>query len=142
MYYTNMDPRTQQNRPDAELRLWTAIEAIHRDIAADRLKLGKLFLQLRFLYSERSAGVRLSSGPGTFEYEIKKRGFRPNRVREWITDYEVSAGLRSTDDSTSHKRAARRRRTTTSAEYQRGFNDGCLRTKGSEQDSHWAAFAK
>jgi hypothetical protein len=82
---------TQPNRPDAELRLWNDIEALHKRLTTDRLELGKLFLQLRHLYSERSAGLRLSSGPGSFEYEIKERGFKPNRVREWVNDYEVSA---------------------------------------------------
>lgn len=105
---------------DAEVRLWKEIEVASKSFDGDRLQLGKLFYQLRCLYSERSnlAAGRLTSGHGVFQAEIVKRGFRPNRVREWIVDYEVEAGLRSPSESTSARRKARRSR---SEEYQRGY---------------------
>ena len=106
---------------DPTVRLWTAVERAHEDLAANRRELGKLFFQLKNLYSERanSADRRLTSGHGVFQIEIKKRGYKPNRVREWICDYEVEIGLRPPAESTAAKRKARR--VILSAEYKRGY---------------------
>src|SRR5258708_40013161 len=94
---------------DAGKRLWAEILAVHKSFAADKLQLGKLFCELRNLYSERnSGGGRLTYGHGTFEPEIKARGFSPRRVREWINDHEVATGLRRPTESESAKRGARR----------------------------------
>ena len=38
--------------PDAEIRLWTDIELLSKTHQANRLKLGRLFFELRNLYSE------------------------------------------------------------------------------------------
>ena len=106
--------------PDAAARLWTSIELAHQNFAANRRELGKLFFQLRNLYSERanSAARRLSPGHGVFQAEIKRHGYRPNRVREWVNDHEVEIGLRPPAESTAAKRKARRE---PSAEYSRGY---------------------
>ena len=106
---------------DAATRLWTAVERAHEDFVVNRRELGTLFYQLRNLYSERanSAARRLTSGHGVFQMEIKKRGYKPNRVREWICDHEVEVGLRSPAESTAAKRKARR--VNSSAEYERGY---------------------
>jgi hypothetical protein len=109
---------------DAEKRLWSHIECVYKDHESDRLKLGHLFLDLRLLYSERanSGGHRRTSGGhGEFERQIKARGFAPRTVRGWITDYEVSAGLRPPGEATAAKRKARRDNT---KEYERGYRDG------------------
>jgi hypothetical protein len=116
-------PATPDLKPehDAATRLWTAVERAHEDLVVNRRKLGKLFYQLKNLYSERanSAARRLTSGHGVFQIEIKKRGYRPNRVREWICDYEVEVGLRPPAESTAAKRNARR--VNSSASYERGY---------------------
>jgi hypothetical protein len=117
-------PVTPDLRPehDAAVRLWTAVERAHEHFAANRRELGKLFFQLKNLYSERannSAARRLTSGHGVFQIEIKKRGYKPNRVREWICDYEVEVGLRPPAEATAAKRKARR--VNSSAEYGRGY---------------------
>jgi hypothetical protein len=94
---------------DAAKRLWAAVERAHTNFAANRRELGKLFFELRNLYSDRnSGGGRLSSGHGTFQGECQKRGYQPRRVREWVNDHEVELGLRKPADSTAAKRAARR----------------------------------
>jgi hypothetical protein len=120
---TAMTDRLDRNmcKHDAATRLWTAVERAHGDFEVNRRALGKLFFQLKNLYSERanSAARRLTSGHGIFQAEIKKRGFKPNRVREWICDYEVEAGLRPPAESTAAKRKARR--VNSSAEYERGY---------------------
>jgi len=106
---------------DAGARLWALIEVAHKNFAACRRELGKLFYELRNLYSERGTsqpGGRLTSGHGTFQAEIIKRGFKPNRVREWIVDYEVAIGLRRPAEATSAKRKARHQPST---EYSRGY---------------------
>jgi hypothetical protein len=115
--------REQNRTPDAATRLWTAVEAAHKNFTANRRELGKLFFELKNLYSERgnSAAGRLSSGHGVFESEIKLRGYKPNRVREMIVDYEVEEKLRPPTDSTREKRKARR---SNSDEYQRGYEAG------------------
>lgn len=143
---------SQKTTPDAATRLWSEIEAVNADLALNRHLVGRLFLQLRNLYSERARSEppgRLSSGHGTFEVEIKKRGFRPNRVREWIRDYEVAEGMRPASESTTAKRKARR---DSSAEYRRGYREGqgvrsvwdemfgTAEAKSSGSD--WASFAK
>ena len=97
--------------PDAAKRLWAAVETAHAELVGNRRQLGKLFFELRNLYSERGQtqpGGRLSSGHGTFQAEIKTRGYKPNRVREWVNDHEVELGLRRPAESTAAKRAARR----------------------------------
>lgn len=113
--------------PDAAQRLWTAIEFVHRDLQQDRRELGKLFLQLKHLYSDRnSGGVRLTSGHGTFQQEIVKRGYKPRSVREWISDYEaLSARYQGDTTSTSsEKRKARRQREPRQSKtYYQGFSD-------------------
>jgi|SRR5579872_159940 len=142
---------TDTDKPDAAARLWAEIEAAHRDLAANRLKIGKLFFELKNLYSERSrSAARRLSGKGVFEREIKKRGFKPNRVREMICDYEVNAGLRPATESTAAKREARRIRG--SDEYARGFRAGQKNPfgvfgehdifVGSAQSDSWSEFAK
>lgn len=89
---------------DAATRIWSEIEAVHRAFDFDRAQLGKLFWQLRNLHSDRnSGGSRLTCGHGTFEQEIRKRGFVPRRVREWIVDHEVAIGLRLPSGSTASK---------------------------------------
>lgn len=91
---------------DAEMRLWTEIEALNTRIALDRVALGRRFAELKTLYSERnSGGRRLTSGHGTFEFEIKARGYKPRTVREWIADYEASL---TGGQSASAKRKTRR----------------------------------
>ena len=110
-----------QPEHDAATRLWTAVERAHEGLAVRRHELGKLFFQLKNLYSERAnlAVRRLTSGHGVFQAEIEKRGYKPNRVREWICDYEVEAGLRPPAESTAAKRKARR--VNPSAAYERGY---------------------
>jgi hypothetical protein len=129
-----VDSVKQNPSPDAANRLWAAIEQAHNDLAANRCQLGKLFFALRNIYSERSnsASRRLSSGHGVFQAEILKRGYKPNRVREWVNDYEVVLGLRKPSESTSAKRKARRNRESLGSAYDRGyeaasyrFNVGC-----------------
>lgn len=125
---------------DAEKRLWTDIERTRKSFDCDRLRLGKLFYQLRNLYSERgdTAARRLSSGHGVFQAEIVKRGFKPNRVREMINDWEVSEGLRAATESTAAKRKARR---SNSAEYQRGYHDAIRSTHAALDDDPVTRFA-
>jgi hypothetical protein len=94
---------------DAEKRLWGEIEALHDGYMANRLELGKRFLQLQLLYSERSNyGGRRLSGKGVFEEAIKARGFKPRTVRGWINDY--LADRDGSRISEREKRAARRRK--------------------------------
>jgi hypothetical protein len=106
---------------DAAARLWASIELVHKNLAANVRELGKLFYELRNLYSERanSAARRLSSGHGVFQAEIKRRGYKPNRVREWVNDHEVEIGLRPPAESTAAKRKARR--PPSRAEFDRGY---------------------
>jgi len=100
---------------DAAARLWAEIEDVHEKFSFDKRRLGRLFFELRTLYSERnSGGKRLTSGHGTFQKEIEKRGFSPRRVREWVNDHEVATGLRPPAESEAskadrrwHHRAAR-----------------------------------
>src|ERR1700726_3056569 len=102
---------TQNNpTPDAMRRLWEDFTSASRDLTVNRLAVGKLGRDLRLLYSERSnsADRRRSSGHGSFERELKDRGFKPNRIREMIVDYERSIGLRPPGESTAAKRKARR----------------------------------
>lgn len=125
---------------DASERLWAEIERVSQDFHANRLRLGRLFLDLRNLYSERnSGGRRLNLGHGTFEEEIRKRGFNPRRVREWIIDFEVSVRLRSPSESTAAKRKARR---SNSAEYQRGYHDAIRQTHASLDNDPLVRFAQ
>lgn len=106
---TTQERATTECAPDAALRIWSEIEAVHRAFDSDRAQLGKLFWQLRALYSERanSGGSRLTSGRGSFEREIRKRGFVPRRVREWVNDHEITIGLRPPAESTATKSHAR-----------------------------------
>ncbi len=93
---------------DAEQRLWNEIEKLHDSHRAATFLLGKKFLELKNLYSERanSGGHRLSSGKGVFEKELKARGFKPRTVRGWINDFvAISTGEGQTEAA---KRAARR----------------------------------
>lgn len=126
---------------DAEQRLWADVDRVRESFDCDRLQLGKLFCELRNLYSERanSAARRLSSGHGIFQAEIVKRGFKPNRVREMIRDFEVSTGLRPTTESTAAKRKARR---SNSAEYKRGYHDAIRSTHAALDDDPIISFAK
>jgi hypothetical protein len=117
--------------PDAASRLWAQIERLdgtsdERTVRA--AELGKLFYQLRALYSQRanSAARRPTSGHGVFQAEILKRGYKPNRVREWVNDYEVQTGIRPASESTAAKRKARRQHEPrnsgqASADYDRGY---------------------
>jgi len=107
--------------PDAAARLWASIERAQKNFSGHQRELGRLFYELRNLYSERanSAARRLASGHGVFQAEIIKRRYKPNRVREWIVDYEVSIGLRPPAESTAAKRKARR--PYSRAEFDRGY---------------------
>jgi hypothetical protein len=70
-------------------KIWAEVEALTPGSVANRLALGQRFHDLRAKYSDRNfGGHRLTSGHGTFEEEIRKRGYRPRSVREWISDYE------------------------------------------------------
>ena len=130
----------EQPQHDAEKRLWQDIERVHKTFGADQRELGKLFYALRNLYSERSHSTdrRPSSGHGVFTSEIKRRGFKRNRVNEWINDFEVEAGLRKPCESTAAKRKARR--ASTSEAYDQGYQ-AALRTAPSKDDpvSHFAS---
>ena len=77
---------------DAANRLWTSARKIYDRTEVDRALLGKVFYDLRNLYSERAtpAASRRSSGHGTFEAEVKKRKYDPRRVRELVADYEAT----------------------------------------------------
>jgi hypothetical protein len=101
----------QQNSPtpDAGKRLWESFELAHHDLEHDRLAVGRLGMELRNMYSERSnsADRRRSSGHGSFEAELRKRGYKPNRIREAIRDYRVSIGELPQSESTAAKRKAR-----------------------------------
>jgi hypothetical protein len=107
--------------PDAAARIWASIERANKDFTTHRRELGRLFFELKNLYSERanSAARRLSSGHGVFQAEIKRRGYKPNRVREWVNDHEVEIGLRPPAESTAAKRKARR--PPSRAEFDRGY---------------------
>jgi hypothetical protein len=130
---------------DAGARLWASIELAHKNFAVNQRELGKLFVDLKNLYSERGTsqpGGRLTSGHGTFQAEIIKRGYKPNRVREWVVDYEVAIGLRLPAESTAAKRKARR--PPSRAEFNRGYqaamNDFPTAAAGeSDPVSHFAA---
>jgi len=114
-----MVSQEQNGTHDAAVRLWNEITVAHADFAKNKAKLGRLFFELRNLYSERnSGGRRLTSGHGQFEEEIKKRGFKPRRVREWVNDHEVAIGLRPPTESTAAKRKARR---VHSGDHERGY---------------------
>jgi len=132
--------REEQHRAhDAEKRILGDIERVRRNHQANRRELGRLFRDLQNLYSERnSGGMRLTSGHGQFEQKIKELGFNPRRVREWICDFEVEAGLRPPTESTASKR--RTRRANSSAEFNRGYQ-AALRMNDASQDpvSHFAS---
>jgi hypothetical protein len=117
-----VDKTNQNPTPaiDAELRIWHAIDVAALSLSKNRLLLGKLFLHLKSLYSERSADKRLTSGHGSFEFETKARGFKTRTVREWIFDFEAD---RDGKPSTSAGKKARRQqaRHLNSAEYERGY---------------------
>jgi hypothetical protein len=99
----------RESTSDASDRLWKSLELVSQDLTHDRLTMGRVGLELRNLYSERSnsAGRRRSSGHGSFEAELRKRGYKPNRIREAIRDYRVSIGELPQSESTKAKRAAR-----------------------------------
>jgi hypothetical protein len=93
---------------DAETRLWSQIAEWRERLFANHCELGRLFSDLRRLYSERgnSGDSRRSSfRHGTFEREVKERGYSSRRVREWISDYEAATTGNPTNAS---KRKARR----------------------------------
>jgi len=57
--------------------LWAEVEALTSGTVANRLALGQRFHELRSKYSDRNfGGHRLTSGHGSFEEEIRKRGYR------------------------------------------------------------------
>ena len=63
--------------------LWAEVEALTSGTGANRLALGQRFHELRSKYSDRNfGGHRLTSGHGSFEEEIRKRGYRPRTVRQ------------------------------------------------------------
>jgi hypothetical protein len=101
-----------KHTPDAEKRICAEIAAVRDRHDRDERQLGRLFLEYQCLLSERShsAARRLSPRKGAFEAKIKQLGFRPNRVREWITDHRVRVGLLPPEASTAAKRKARRQR--------------------------------
>jgi hypothetical protein len=138
-----MNDEHKNPTPDAEQRIWAAIDAAKLALTANRLVLGKLCIQLENLYSERAAGVRRSSGHGTFVQELKKRGFNPRTVREWMADF---AAYRDGKPTTAEKRQARRQRVrhNASGEFDRGYkqamHDFPIAASGSGDDpiSHFA----
>ena len=69
---------------------WRRVNTLCANNRRNRLELGRLFLQLRSLYSERSVDVRRGSGHGTFEAECRKRYFNPRTVRDLICDCEAN----------------------------------------------------
>jgi len=118
----------RESTSDASDRLWKSLELVSQDLTHDRLTMGRVGLELRNLYSERSnsADRRRSSGHGSFEAELRKRGYKPNRIREAIRDYRVSIGELPQSESTTAKRAARSKPST---DYERGYKDGTKSTK-------------
>ena len=86
--------------------LWAEVEMLTKGTVANRLALGKRSRELRSLYSDRNLGKhRLTSGHGCFEEEIRRRGYKPRTVRQWIQDYEASLAGRPLS---SDKQRARR----------------------------------
>jgi hypothetical protein len=72
-------------------RLWVEVELLTSGTVANRVASGKRFRELRSLYSDRNfGGRRLTSGHGSFEEEIRRRGYKPRTVRQFIEDYESS----------------------------------------------------
>ncbi|PYV73376.1 MAG: hypothetical protein DMG96_23280 [Acidobacteria bacterium] len=92
---------------DALAQIWQRIEELKPGTDSNRLALGQCFHELRSLYSDRQADVRRTLGHGVFEDEIRKRGYKPRTVREWISDYE--ANLTGEFSSAAKRRATRRR---------------------------------
>jgi len=84
---------------------WKWIKATNGCLEEYRIKLGMRFDNLRKLYSQKSTDVRRLAGPGTFEQEIVKRGYKPSSVREWIADYKAVKGGGTT---AAQKRKSRR----------------------------------
>jgi hypothetical protein len=128
--------------PDAGKRLWKSFELAHLDLEHDRLAVGRLGLELRNLYSERSnsADRRRSSGHGSLEAELRKRGYKPNRIREAVRDYRVSIGELPPSESTKAKRAARSKPST---DWHRGFSAGLhAQQHTAGHDTELLAFAR
>jgi len=99
----------QQSWGDQVTYLWQRIQAASPGTPANRLTLGMYFAELRDLYSDRNCGGRrLSSGHGSFETEIRIRGYRPRTVRGWIEDY--LACLQGRPTNAAKRRAQRKRR--------------------------------
>lgn len=79
------------DRADETTSLWYRFEELTPRTPANRLALGQCFHELRNHYSDRnSGGVRLTIHHGSFEEEIRKRGYKPRTVREWISDYDAA----------------------------------------------------
>lgn len=86
-------------------RLWHRAAELAQGAEANRRCLGKAFAELRTLYSDRAADVRRTLGHGIFEDEIRKRGYKPRTVRDWINDYEAAL---NGEKSSAEKRRTRR----------------------------------
>jgi hypothetical protein len=89
-------------------RTWTKIDLALTNLKNDRLKLGKLFLDLQELYSNKSADVR-RIGVGCWEKELANRNLSPRTVREWISDYKIQQSREkgtSAGQTSSEKRKA------------------------------------
>lgn len=70
--------------------LWAEVKALTPGTVANRLALGQRFRDLRAIYSDRNiGGRRLTSGHGS-EEEIRRRGYKPRSVRQWIADFEAA----------------------------------------------------
>ena len=87
------------------IALWMEVCQLTAGSRSNRLELGKVFRELRDIYSERnSGGNRRTSGHGTFEKECLQRGYKPRTVRDLIADYEA---FLSGNPSASEKRKVR-----------------------------------
>lgn len=95
------DPRLYRQVFD----LWLGIEKLTAGTRSNRLERGRIFRELRSLYSDRNiGGNRRTSGHGTFEKECLQRGHKPRTVRDLIADYEACL---SGKPSTTEKRKVR-----------------------------------
>ena len=85
--------------PTTDIRIahvWHLIGNLRSQLERDRLAMGRQFLRLRNLYSERSpADVRRTSGHGVFEQACIDRLYRPRTVRDMITDYQAHLARRN-----------------------------------------------
>lgn len=117
-------------KPEAKIRdLWKHVSEASASIRGNRLTLGRCFLSLRNLYSERSSvDVRRSSGHGTFESECLARGFRPRTVRDLIHDYQAHLARKNGEPAQ------------TSAEKRRGARTAAKDRRRAAAQKEWEDF--